>query len=45
MSSFMICKCGRIAEIKCRRCGRYICRKCHHHHGLCLECRRKMIKV
>ncbi|WP_456370508.1 hypothetical protein [Geoglobus sp.] len=33
--------CGiRIANQRCRRCGRAICQRCHFHHGLCVECRK-----
>jgi hypothetical protein len=38
--------CGwRVGNIKCRRCGRIICRECYTSHGLCRECFNSLIRV
>jgi len=35
-------KCGRVAEVVCRKCGNRVCRKCYFHHGLCINCWKKL---
>ena len=44
MSKCSICG-RRRGEIKCRRCGRIVCRVCYEAHGLCKECKRILLRV
>lgn len=38
--------CGtKLPLIRCRRCGRSVCRDCYTQHGLCIECFMLLVRV
>ncbi|MEM3615256.1 MAG: orotate phosphoribosyltransferase [Candidatus Methanomethylicia archaeon] len=44
MDKCSICKVNNSIYV-CRRCGRRICGKCMHIHGLCIECAKRIGRI
>jgi|GEM_PF-3547630 len=42
---FMRCRCGKVAELKCMRCGNYICKECYFGDDICIDCWKEIEEI